>query len=79
MAAAHGLELGVGCGSCVTGDYRNALACAVFGTPLAEYTLATLDIGDDTDYSDLSVIEGFNALVSFQPTNNVARCAQAAP
>ncbi|EAZ04105.1 hypothetical protein OsI_26249 [Oryza sativa Indica Group] len=70
---------GAGRGRCLTGDCRNALSCAVSGAPpttLAEYTLGTPGAagGDATDYFDLSLIDGFNVPMSFQPTSNAARC-----
>uniref|UniRef100_A0A0E0JCR5 Thaumatin-like protein n=1 Tax=Oryza nivara TaxID=4536 RepID=A0A0E0JCR5_ORYNI len=69
---------GAGHGRCLTGDCRNALSCAVSGAPpttLAEYTLGTAS-GDATDYFDLSLIDGFNVPMSFQPTSNAARCGR---
>ncbi|KAG8092861.1 hypothetical protein GUJ93_ZPchr0012g20566 [Zizania palustris] len=70
---------GSGRGRCVTGDCRGALSCAVSGTPpttLAEYTLGTPGQGDGKDYFDLSVIDGFNVPMSFQPTSGASRCSR---
>uniref|UniRef100_A0A0E0BVJ4 Thaumatin-like protein n=1 Tax=Oryza glumipatula TaxID=40148 RepID=A0A0E0BVJ4_9ORYZ len=62
---------GAGRGRCSTGDCAGALSCAVSGEPpttLAEYTLGRPGAGGD-DFLDLSLIDGFNVPVSFQPTN----------
>ncbi|KAF0911309.1 hypothetical protein E2562_008061 [Oryza meyeriana var. granulata] len=68
---------GSGRGRCVTGDCAGALSCAVSGEPpttLAEYTLGRPGGGDD--FFDLSLIDGFNVPVSFQPTNGGAGCSK---
>uniref|UniRef100_A0A0E0JCR8 Thaumatin-like protein n=1 Tax=Oryza nivara TaxID=4536 RepID=A0A0E0JCR8_ORYNI len=62
---------GAGRGRCSTGDCAGALSCTVSGEPpttLAEYTLGRPGAGGD-DFLDLSLIDGFNVPVSFQPTN----------
>lgn len=68
---------GSGRGSCITGDCGGALVCAVSGQPpttIAEYTLGRQ--GGSDDFFDLSVIDGFNVPVSFQPTNGGAGCSR---
>uniref|UniRef100_A0ACD5ZSX0 Uncharacterized protein n=1 Tax=Avena sativa TaxID=4498 RepID=A0ACD5ZSX0_AVESA len=61
-----------GRGHCVTGDCGGALACRVSGqqpATLAEYTLGK---GGAKDFFDLSVIDGFNVPMSFQPVGGAA-------
>ncbi|XP_044386532.1 alpha-amylase/trypsin inhibitor [Triticum aestivum] len=58
---------GSGRGHCITGDCAGALSCRVSGeqpATLAEYTLGR---GGSQDFFDLSVIDGFNTPMSFQP------------
>nr|BAK02463.1 predicted protein [Hordeum vulgare subsp. vulgare] len=68
---------GSGRGRCITGDCNGVLACRVSGqqpTTLAEYTLGQ---GANKDFFDLSVIDGFNVPMSFEPVGGcrAARCA----
>ncbi|XP_040385824.1 protein P21-like [Oryza brachyantha] len=63
---------------CVTGDCAGALSCSVSGEPpttLAEYTLGRPGGGGD-DFFDLSLVDGFNVPVSFQPTSGGAGCSK---
>uniref|UniRef100_A0ACD5ZU26 Uncharacterized protein n=1 Tax=Avena sativa TaxID=4498 RepID=A0ACD5ZU26_AVESA len=63
---------GSGSGSCITGDCAGKLACAVSGeqpTTLAEYTLGQ---GGAQDFFDLSLIDGFNVPMSFEPVGGAA-------
>ncbi|KAL6574826.1 hypothetical protein OROMI_012111 [Orobanche minor] len=57
-----------GRGSCETGDCAGVLECRLTGKPpltLAEYTL---NGGNNLDYYDISVIDGFNIPMGFSPT-----------
>ncbi|KAM0887502.1 hypothetical protein ACQ4PT_028988 [Festuca glaucescens] len=61
-----------GRGRCITGDCAGALACRVSGeqpATLAEYTLGR---GGARDFFDISVIDGFNSPISFQPVGGAA-------
>jgi len=61
---------GSGRGSCQTGDCAGALSCSVSGrapTTLAEYTL---NGGNNLDYFDISVIDGYNIPMQFSSTSN---------
>ncbi|KAK1626268.1 hypothetical protein QYE76_000583 [Lolium multiflorum] len=63
---------GSGRGRCITGDCAGALACRVSGeqpATLAEYTLGQ---GGARDFFDISVIDGFNSPISFQPVGGAA-------
>lgn len=67
-----------GRGRCITGDCGGALDCAVSGeqpTTLAEYTLGQ---GNNKDFFDLSVIDGFNVPMSFEPLGGGCRGASCA-
>lgn len=60
---------GSGRGSCQTGDCNGLLQCQVSGVPpttLAEYTL---NGNQNTDFFDLSLIDGFNVPMEFSPTS----------
>ncbi|XP_051184288.1 pathogenesis-related 5 protein Cup a 3 [Lolium perenne] len=57
---------GSGVGRCITGDCAGKLACALSGeqpTTIAEYTLGN----GDPDFFDLSLVDGFNVPMRFQP------------
>jgi hypothetical protein len=59
-----------GRGSCQTGDCGGALSCSLSGkspTTLAEFSL---NAGNNKDYIDLSVIDGFNIPMQFSSTSN---------
>ncbi|KAL6571247.1 hypothetical protein OROHE_002890 [Orobanche hederae] len=67
-------------GRCGSGDCAGVLECRVTGQPpltLAEYTL---NGGNNLDYYDISVIDGFNIPMAFGSTNGGCtqlRCADA--
>jgi hypothetical protein len=63
-------------GSCATGDCAGALSCAMSGKPPA--TLAEFLIGDDQDFYQVSVIDGFNIALDFScSTGATLRCQDA--
>nr|CAB3466599.1 unnamed protein product [Digitaria exilis] len=60
-------------GSCATGDCAGALACVLSGQPpltLAEFTIGGVD-GNNNDYYDISVINGFNIGMDFSCSTGV--------
>ncbi|CAI8619369.1 unnamed protein product [Vicia faba] len=71
---------GSGRGSCQTGDCGGALSCSLSGQPPTTLAEFTLNGGNNQDYFDLSVIDGFNIPMQFAPTsngcNNVRTCQQ---
>nr|QYF06703.1 pathogenesis-related protein 5a [Allium sativum] len=59
-----------GHGSCQTGDCGGVLACTGYGQPpntLAEYALKQYM---DLDFYDISLVDGFNVPMDFQPTSS---------
>ncbi|XP_066354997.1 thaumatin-like pathogenesis-related protein 2 [Miscanthus floridulus] len=55
-----------GTGHCDTGDCAGALSCTVSGQPpatLAEYTIG--GTGNNQDYYDISVVDGYNLAMAF--------------
>ncbi|XP_075508605.1 protein P21-like [Primulina tabacum] len=59
-----------GRGRCLTGDCNGLLQCKTYGTPpttLAEYGLNGFAY---KDYYDISLLQGFNVPMEFQPTSN---------
>ncbi|CAL5214758.1 unnamed protein product [Lathyrus oleraceus] len=61
---------GSGRGSCQTGDCGGALSCSLSGQPPLTLAEFTLNGGNNQDYFDLSVIDGFNIPMQFAPTSN---------
>ncbi|XP_058735960.1 thaumatin-like protein [Vicia villosa] len=61
---------GSGRGSCQTGDCVGALSCSVSGKPPTTLAEFTLNGGNNQDYFDISVIDGFNIPMQFGPTSN---------
>ncbi|KAJ1406045.1 Thaumatin, conserved site [Sesbania bispinosa] len=61
---------GSGRGSCQTGDCGGALSCTLSGTPPTTLAEFTLNGGNNQDYYDISVIDGFNVPMEFSPTSN---------
>nr|BCX99724.1 thaumatin-like protein [Zostera marina] len=60
---------GSGRGSCQTGDCGGVLKCTGFGKPpntLAEYALNQYS---NLDFFDISLVDGFNVPLEFQPTS----------
>ncbi|XP_058735951.1 thaumatin-like protein [Vicia villosa] len=69
-----------GSGSCQTGDCGGALSCTLSGKSPLTLAEFTLNGGNNQDYFDISVIDGFNIPMQFAPTsngcNNVRTCQQ---
>ncbi|XP_058735943.1 thaumatin-like protein [Vicia villosa] len=61
---------GSGRGSCQTGDCGGALSCTLSGKSPLTLAEFTLNGGNNQDYFDLSVIDGFNIPMQFGPTSN---------
>ncbi|KAJ1406043.1 Thaumatin, conserved site [Sesbania bispinosa] len=61
---------GSGRGSCQTGDCGGALSCTLSGRPPTTLAEFTLNGGNNLDYYDISVIDGFNVPMEFSPTSN---------
>lgn len=62
-----------GQGSCQTGDCNGLLECQGYGSPpntLAEYAL---NQANNLDYIDISLVDGFNIPMDFDPTTDVCR------
>jgi hypothetical protein len=57
-------------GRCATGDCGGALSCTLSGQP--PLTLAEFTLGGDTDFYDISVIDGFNLAMGFSCSTGVA-------
>ena len=61
---------GSGRGSCQTGDCGGALSCSLSGKSPLTLTEFTLNGGNNLDYIDLSVIDGFNIPMQLSSTSN---------
>ncbi|GAU19498.1 hypothetical protein TSUD_77430 [Trifolium subterraneum] len=61
---------GSGRGSCQTGDCGGALSCTLSGQPPLTLSEFTLNGGNNLDYINLSVIDGFNVPMQFSSTSN---------
>jgi len=59
-----------GRGSCQTGDCGGALSCSLAGTSPITLAEFTLNGGNNLDYFDISVIDGFNIPMQFSSTTN---------
>ncbi|KAJ9706632.1 hypothetical protein PVL29_001881 [Vitis rotundifolia] len=61
---------GAGRGHCQTGDCGGLLQCTAYGTPpntLAEFALNQFS---GKDFYDISLVDGFNVPMAFNPTSN---------
>ncbi|XP_058735958.1 thaumatin-like protein [Vicia villosa] len=59
-----------GHGSCQTGDCGGALSCSGSGRPPTTLVEFTLNAGNNQDFYDISVIQGFNVPLQIAPTSN---------
>ncbi|CAK8579151.1 unnamed protein product [Lathyrus sativus] len=59
-----------GRGNCQTGGCGNVISCTLSGQPPLTLAEFTLNGGNNQDYFDLSVIDGFNIPMQFAPTSN---------
>ncbi|GLJ41579.1 hypothetical protein SUGI_0860400 [Cryptomeria japonica] len=65
-----------GQGTCQTGDCGGQLSCQVSGAVPATLAEYTLNVNGNTDYYDVSLVDGFNVPLSINPTN--AQCTGSA-
>lgn len=56
-------------GGCATGDCAGALSCTSSGQPPA--TLAEFLVGDDQDFYEVSVMDGFNIALDFSCSTGI--------
>ncbi|OEL25013.1 Pathogenesis-related protein 1A/1B [Dichanthelium oligosanthes] len=61
-----------GTGHCDTGDCAGALSCTVSGQPPATLAEYTIDGGDNQDYYDISVVDGYNIGMDFSCSTGAA-------
>ncbi|NP_001266038.1 thaumatin-like pathogenesis-related protein 4-like precursor [Cicer arietinum] len=61
---------GSGRGSCQTGDCGGDLSCHLSGQPPTTLAEFSLNGGNNQDYFDISVIDGFNIPMQFSSTTN---------
>ncbi|KAH6763431.1 Pathogenesis-related thaumatin superfamily protein [Perilla frutescens var. hirtella] len=65
-----------GRGRCATGDCGGALFCnGLGGTPPA--TLAEITLGNDQDFYDVSLVDGYNLAISITPFRGSGKCSYA--
>lgn len=63
-----------GQGHCATGDCGDALFCAgLGGTPPA--TLAEITLGEEQDFYDVSLVDGYNLPMSITPLQGSGKCS----
>ncbi|XP_072150198.1 zeamatin-like [Setaria viridis] len=60
-----GCSFGAGNGSCQTGDCGGVLSCTSSGQP--PHTIAEFSLGGQTDFFDISLLDGFNVPMDFLP------------
>ncbi|XP_019167477.1 PREDICTED: thaumatin-like protein [Ipomoea nil] len=73
----HGCSFdAAGRGKCATGDCGGALFCnGIGGTPPA--TLAEITLGNDQDFYDVSLVDGYNLAISITPFRGTGKCSYA--
>ncbi|KAG5223607.1 thaumatin protein [Salix suchowensis] len=65
-----------GRGRCATGDCGGSLYCnGIGGTPPA--TLAEITLGNDQDFYDVSLVDGYNLAISITPSKGSGKCSYA--
>lgn len=65
-----------GRGRCATGDCGGALFCnGIGGTPPA--TLAEITLGNEQDFYDVSLVDGYNLAISVTPVRGKGKCSYA--
>lgn len=65
-----------GRGRCATGDCGGSLQCnGLGGTPPA--TLAEITLGNDQDFYDVSLVDGYNLAISITPFKGSGKCSSA--
>lgn len=65
-----------GRGRCATGDCGGSLFCnGIGGTPPA--TLAEITLGNDQDFYDVSLVDGYNLAISITPFKGSGKCSYA--
>ncbi|KAI6683502.1 hypothetical protein NL676_029415 [Syzygium grande] len=65
-----------GRGRCATGDCGGSLQCnGLGGTPPA--TLAEITLGNDQDFYDVSLVDGYNLAISITPFKGSGKCSYA--
>ncbi|KAL7152891.1 hypothetical protein ABFS83_04G128600 [Erythranthe nasuta] len=73
----HGCSFdSAGHGRCATGDCGGALFCnGMGGTPPA--TLAEITLGNEQDFYDVSLVDGYNLAISITPFRGSGKCSYA--